>query len=192
MNRPLTQFEKSELIGKIGEEKFKEHIKSYPRMHLTDVAEYDFYREQDIDFMVFDANRCQRRAFEIKTDTYSTTGNIFIEQYSHKRYKTPGYIYKSKADILVYYFVNGLTGFEDNAFFLDLRKLKAFSEKNKENRSVMTYREVNGGYDPSGSLKTATGWTVKVRKLITEEIITKSFNWGTIETFNDWLIPNES
>lgn len=100
------QFDISLEVGYLGEDRFLEYISNKFWLECEDVSQDKEYQHKDIDFLITNTVTGKKTTVELKTDTY-TTGNFFIEEYTHKESNTYGWLYKSQADVLVYYFVTG-------------------------------------------------------------------------------------
>ena len=97
-------FNKSIKIGDIGETIMEYFItRNFPIRSIVSVAKEPMYQQQDIDFIVTFMNGT-KQTLEVKTDTYDV--NFFYELISNDIYKTPGCMVKTKADFVVYYFIN--------------------------------------------------------------------------------------
>lgn len=178
------QFNISLEIGYLGEDRFKEFVKRNPWIDLEDVSELSFYQNKDIDFIITNNLNGRKATIEIKTDTF-TTGNFFIEETTHEQYNTPGWLYKSEADILIYYFINGTTE-EQNVYFLNLNNLRMWVDKNKDNTDLLTPKKVFGGYDPKNNKKTVRGWTLPVKKISQTGALLLADIWDTFDVKNNW------
>ena len=100
----IHDFSKSIKIGKIGETIMEYFLKkNFPISSIVSVAQDTIYQQDDIDFIVTFQNGV-RNTLEVKTDTYKV--NFFYELISNTVYNTPGCMVKTKADIVVYYFIN--------------------------------------------------------------------------------------
>lgn len=183
------QFAESSRIGKLGEAQFYERHAYTPWLLCEDVSDNLEYRSKDIDFLVENLVTGKKTTVEIKTDTRATqTGNLFIEEWTNKECAVPGYLYKSQADIIVFYFVNGLRKHTHNAIYVSLPALRAFVEANKDNSRILKRREVNGGYDPYNKKKTVTGWTMPVTVLLSHpELIITREEWDVEQETNNWM-----
>ncbi len=63
-------------------------------------------------------------ALEIKVEDKNLHDNLFLESWSNKSRYNPGWLIKSEADLLVYYFLA-----DDEAFVFNLQKLKNWAFK---------------------------------------------------------------
>lgn len=91
-----------------------------------DVTEREEYREYDIDFFI--NTREGYHAVEIKTDSYSNTGNMFYEEYSCYERKTNGCFNKTRANVLLYYFCDTKCLY----VFYDVNKFREWYHNRKE------------------------------------------------------------
>lgn len=178
------QFNISLEVGYLGEDRFKEFVKKNPWMDLRDVSDDPTYRSKDIDFIITNTFDGRTAGVEIKTDTYST-GNFFLEELTHEEYQTPGWLYKSEADILVYYFINGTTE-QENVYFLNLHRLRNWIDENKKDTKLLTQKKVFGGYDPSNNKKTVRGWTLAVKNVSQTGAVLMADVWDTFDVKNEW------
>ena len=97
-------FHQSIKTGAIGEEIIKYFVeKNFDVESVVSVAGDAKYQQDDIDFIVTFKNG-KKVTLEVKTDTYDT--NFFYEVISNDIYNTPGCLVKTKADVVVYYFIN--------------------------------------------------------------------------------------
>ena len=97
-------FHQSIKTGAIGEEIIKYFVeKNFAVESVVSVAGDPKYQQDDIDFIVTFKNG-KKVTLEVKTDTYDT--NFFYEVISNDIYNTPGCLVKTKADVVVYYFIN--------------------------------------------------------------------------------------
>ena len=98
-------FNNSIVLGDQGEEIMRQWLLSRPNVaKVESVASDPKYQHQDIDFLVTTTQNTTYTV-EVKTDAY-ITGNIFFETLSNVEAKVPGCMYKTKADFLLYYFIN--------------------------------------------------------------------------------------
>lgn len=113
-------------VGELGEKAVMDFLltKNYVQNYL-DVRGDKTYWEKDVDyFVMFIDKSCH--PIEIKTDTYSHTGNIFYEDISCIERNTPGCFQKTKARWLFYYFVN-----DGTLYIIHVKKFREWYEGNK-------------------------------------------------------------
>lgn len=147
----IHDFNDSILVGEKGEEKVKKFLEC--RFPVIDLRDNKIYQEQDIDFMSDNENHY---TFEVKTDTY-TTGNMFLETTSAMEIDSTGWLYKTKADYVLYYFVNYA-----RLVVLDRKRLLAWFNENKDN--LQEYRKLlKNTY--SGGYYTTEGYAIPVKKI---------------------------
>ena len=118
-------FHQSIKTGAIGEEIIKYFVeKNFAVESVVSVAGDAKYQQDDIDFIVTFKNG-KKVTLEVKTDTYDT--NFFYEVISNDIYNTPGCLVKTKADVIVYYFINlEIVYFIDRKHFQDWFRLHEF------------------------------------------------------------------
>lgn len=103
MSEKVYDFDQSVILGDFGEAKIAKWIKQLPEFsNLLDVSKIDKYRKKDVDFILYLING-SRIKLEIKTDDH-TSGNLFFETLSNIEYNVLGCMYKTKADLILYYF----------------------------------------------------------------------------------------
>ena len=125
-------FHQSIKTGAIGEEIIKYFIeKNFAVESVVSVAGDPKYQQDDIDFIVTFKNGT-KRTVEVKTDTYEV--NFFYELISNDIYNTPGCLVKTKADIVVYYFIN-----LEIAYFIDRRHFQKWFKEHEFDTVVDKY-----------------------------------------------------
>ena len=110
-------FDQQQIVAQIGETAFRNYMRHLQRegtiLSCCDVTDNPQYQSQDIDFVVTLPDR-SRVGWEVKCDTY-TTGNLFAEtqvnSYSLSNtgditstHHAQGWLYKSRADMIFYFF----------------------------------------------------------------------------------------
>jgi len=95
-------------------------------------------------------------ALEIKVEYENLHDNLFLESWSNKSRYNPGWLVKSEADLLIYYFLK-----EDDAFVFGLQKLKKWAFESKLGKwQVANYPEkMQGKYQ---QLNDTWGWCVPI------------------------------
>ena len=109
---------------------------------IVDVSEDDKYQKNDIDILMYKFSLCKREyiyitSFEIKTDfIIHKTNNIFAETQTQRDngHNTTGWLYKSKADFLLYY-----DPYKNVFYQTDLNVLKEYVANNI---NTLTYKKV--------------------------------------------------
>ena len=87
---------------------------------------------------------CDGEAIELKTDSYDN-GNIYIETLSNRLTGTKGYIYKSKAYWLYYYYINIRLLWE-----FKMGALRNWFDENKDKYILFRKVVYNNGYTSEG------------------------------------------
>ena len=125
-------FDKSIKIGDIGETIMEYFItRNFPIRSIVSVAKVPMYQQQDIDFIVTFMNGTEQ-TLEVKTDTYDV--NVFYELISNDIYNTPGCLVKTKADFVVYYFIN-----LEVVYFIDRRYFQKWFKKHEYDTIIGDY-----------------------------------------------------
>lgn len=125
-------FSKSVKIGEIGETIMEYFIKKgFPISSIVSVAKEPMYQKDDIDFIVTFQNGV-KNTLEVKTDTYDV--NFFYELISNDIYNTSGCMIKTKADIVVYYFIN-----LEVVYFIDRRYFQEWFKKHEYDTIIGDY-----------------------------------------------------
>lgn len=120
MERELHEGERGELVV------WNLFIKSKGIRSVVDVRDDMRFREEDVDFLIEDAER-QFTKIEVKTDSMAhRTGNFAYEVESSKTYHTKGCFEKTKADFIAYY-VPGL----NKIFLVNVGLLRDFVHGSK-------------------------------------------------------------
>ncbi len=128
----IHNFDKSIKIGTIGETIMEYFIqREFAVSSIVSVAKDPMYQQDDIDFIVTFKNGT-KRTLEVKTDTYDT--NFFYELISNDIYKTPGCMVKTKADIVVYYFIN-----LEDVYFIDRCHFQKWFKQHEYDTTVDKY-----------------------------------------------------
>jgi len=105
MQERIFNFKDDIKVGEKGEKLFLSHINKFARQNkieLEDVSNEEEYQQMDIDFILVDKNK--KYALEFKTDTYDS-GNMFYEEYSAIETRSAGCFHKTKANVILYYFI---------------------------------------------------------------------------------------
>ena len=125
-------FHKSIKTGFIGETIMEYFIqKNFAVESIVSVADIPMYQQDDIDFVVTFKDG-KKLTFEVKTDTYDV--NFFYELISNDIYNTPGCLVKTKADIVVYYFIN-----LEIVYFIDRRHFQKWFKQHEFDTVVDEY-----------------------------------------------------
>ena len=96
-------------IEKIATSEVRKYLEGLPEtIRVISVENDKAFQSMDIDFLwVYIKNGVvEIKKIEVKGDTYSNTGNFFLETVSNKKKNTPGCFIYSKADFFYYYFVD--------------------------------------------------------------------------------------
>lgn len=128
-------FDESNYVGEIASRAVRKYISSIRETtYLKNVESDKAYQKKDIDYVwKFVMNGEERvRKIEVKGDTYSHTGNIFLETVSNVGKGTPGCFLYSEADYFYYYFID-----TRELNIIPLKQTRNWFEKNKHK-----YREV--------------------------------------------------
>lgn len=135
--------------GKRGEIDVMHKLSEYRNVtSVLDVSDNDYYREREIDAIIYLNNR-PPLSIEIKTDYYEKTGNIVFEVLSSKKKQSAGGFTKTQSDFIIYYFPNINTMYAINT--------KAFQDYIRSNRNTLRYC-------PMGD--DAEGFLIPIRTLI--------------------------
>lgn len=86
------------------------------------------------DLIVVRPNQNKHELIELKIEEENSFGNLFIETWSNKNWWNPGWIYKSKAEWLFYYFLR-----EDALYQVSMNNLKRFVFSTGESGKVETF-----------------------------------------------------
>lgn len=125
-------FHKSIKTGSIGETIMEYFIqKNFAVESIVSVAGIPMYQQDDIDFVVTFKDG-KKLTLEVKTDTYDV--NFFYELISNDIYNTPGCLVKTKADIVVYYFIN-----LEIVYFIDRRHFQKWFKQHEFDTVVDEY-----------------------------------------------------
>lgn len=104
MNKALT-FNHSNKTGKKGEQAVMAWLIKNPAISkVVDVSLDPKYQKQDIDFLVYGVNN-KVFTVDVKTDTYYSTGNFFLETVKNSNKNSPGCFLSTKADYWFYLFI---------------------------------------------------------------------------------------
>lgn len=123
---------KSDILGRTGELQaiayFKQH--GYKVLDKTKSKKY-----QDIDTDLIIEKDGERTLIEVKFDTrIRETGNIFAEQITNVREQKQGWLYKSKADYIMY-----IAAFTDYFYIFKTEKLREYVKNHPELRTSYAY-----------------------------------------------------
>lgn len=100
----IHSFNNSLKLGNIGEDRIEYFMKrNYDVKSIVNVSDNPLYQQEDVDFIV-NLNNGSSLKVEVKTDTYDV--NFYYELISNMDYNTPGCMVKTKADKILYYFIN--------------------------------------------------------------------------------------
>lgn len=112
--------------GRKGEEEVynffsgKQYVKN-----IIDLRDNPIARQDDVDFgLIFIDGTCH--SVEVKTDSYSYTNNVFVEELSNKDTGTTGCFMKTKAEFIVYYFPK-----EGIAYIINTKRFRNWYMMNK-------------------------------------------------------------
>ena len=105
--------------------------KNFAVESIVSVAGIPMYQQDDIDFVVTFKDG-KKLTLEVKTDTYDV--NFFYELISNDIYNTPGCLVKTKADIVVYYFIN-----LEIVYFIDRRHFQKWFKQHEFDTVVDEY-----------------------------------------------------
>lgn len=113
-------------VGKIGEETVANYFKNknYVR-RVHDMRGNGQFRKMDVDFAL-ELSDGSIHWLEVKTDQYSHTGNIFVEDVSCIEMGTIGCIMKTKARFLGYFFVD-----THELYLIHVERFREWYEKHK-------------------------------------------------------------
>lgn len=106
---------------------------------FVDVRNVPYFRSIDVDYIVYFADGTKHYV-EVKTDSYTKTGNAFAEYKSSVEHDTLGWIYKTEARWIFYIFVSGSVYImQRDKFVLWLNANKDhFKSKEVENQGYMS------------------------------------------------------
>lgn len=149
-------FKQSLVLGEQGEGIILDWFKNRNKTsEVLDVRGNPKYRADDIDFIIKDKNGSSR-SIEVKTDSYKS-GNFFYETVSAVETQSLGCMYKSKADYLVYYFIN-----ENKFYVIDFEEFNNWMSKLiAERNPYAKFKQFkNNRYD--NSKYTSQGYTIPI------------------------------
>lgn len=98
-------------------------VERYENVHRFDGG-IEFQAKRG-DFSAIDKILRRKVWCECKHEQANLYGNLFLETWSNRREKRPGWMITSEADRLIYHFIN------DVAFDIDFARLREWYEKNK-------------------------------------------------------------
>lgn len=173
------QFAVSNRVGKIGESEFVRRCNQWG-YEVVDVSNHTEYQGKDIDFLLTLPGG-REISIEVKSDTFTGTGNVFLETVSNLSYGSRGWMEVSEAEVLVYIFVNGLSGHKYDCYWFNFEKLKSLD--------LSSFREREVKSKVGGKIKVTKGRAVPVRWLEERGVIMKSYDWGFAKresVVNNW------
>lgn len=140
--------------GKVGEELFKEFLKS-KGVNYADVSEIEAFQNKDVDIIV------KGQYVEIKTDyRIESTKRIFVECYKEKDGKVySGWMEKCEADYIAY-----IDAVSRETFIIKMNRLRDYINHNGE----------PFGYNIDTRMKTY-GHCVPIKKLEADGVIVSKF-----------------
>lgn len=86
------------------------------------------------DLIVVRPDNDKHELIELKIEEHNAHGNLFVETWSNKNWWNPGWIYKSKAEWLFYYFLQ-----EDTLYQISMNNLRRFVFRTNESGKVETF-----------------------------------------------------
>lgn len=136
-------FSQSNKLGKTGEQIIYNYLFSLPDViDIIDVSDDYEYQEKDIDLLVEFKNKPGKyKPIEIKTDSYNS-GNIFYETKSCVELGTLGCMEKTKARLLLYYFIN-----TKELYQIVMNPYRKWFEENRDKFSKKSVVNYTHGYD---------------------------------------------
>lgn len=144
MSDKVYAFKESLEVGKSGEDIIWNWLASRSYIvDLQDVSNDRKYQKQDIDFLATFKDGTQI-SLEIKTDTY-TTGNIYFETISDVTMNTKGCMYVTKADFLLYYFIN-----DNKLYIIKMDEYKKWFNRHKKDSNFKHHVVHNTRYESEG------------------------------------------
>lgn len=170
------KFQKDLELGALGERRFADWVAAFEQLELEDLSGVPEFQKADVDFRVRNTETGQETLVEVKTDSYSHTGNLFLETQDGG----DGWFRFSKADVLVYYFVNGLNNHRNNAYFINLPLLRQMIDSGE---LELEARGVNGSENRHGNRKRTKGYLLPVEVLRKCGALTAEYAWETAEVF---------
>lgn len=182
MTRYAYHFERQMSIGEKGEQAFLKYMRAEKQVgtiaRVIDVRSDEAHQKQDIDFAVICPSG-ERITYEVKCDAYSSE-NIFVETQINDYYIadghvvkgdfTQGWLYRSRADYIFYYFRQSNAAYVLNrvslAYWID-RELARLDGTREE---IRPRAAMNNGEQPAGRTQAhvfyGVGYLVPVRLLI--------------------------
>ena len=135
------RFATSNKFGKSGEREVLEFLSNtLPNLkQIKDVSNDPEYQRIDIDAIIC-FNDGSEYSIEIKTDSYSSTGNMAFEIWSSISDQIPGCMFKTECDYLFYYFPES-----GELYQLKMNEYRNWVEKNAENFKTISVRNVSWG-----------------------------------------------
>jgi hypothetical protein len=105
------------------------HVVVFNRHDIRN-AEFQTYG----DLIVKRAVKDKHELVELKIEETNIYGNLFIETWSNKNWWNPGWLYKTKADWLFYYFIK-----EDQLYQMKMENLRRFLFETHNTGKVETF-----------------------------------------------------
>ncbi len=136
------RFNTSNKFGKAGEDEVLDFLSNMDGVKkIENVTQVKEYQKKDIDAIIYFENG-EKFTAEIKTDSYSESGNIAYEFWSSVEDQIPGCMNVCQADYLYYYFPDS-----GELYQLKMDKYKEWVEKNiaRENFRKVSVRNVSWG-----------------------------------------------
>jgi hypothetical protein len=131
----MTDYENCLVTEDIGQGIIRDWLKS---MGCTVVFNRNDGRDAEFqsygDLIVKRPNSIKHELVELKIEQTNKHGNLFIETWSNKSWFNPGWIYKSKADLLFYYFLE-----QDELYTMSMVDLKKFVFKVNDQKQLMAF-----------------------------------------------------
>lgn len=134
-------------------------------------------------------------AIELKVEKSSDHGNLFLESWSNKKRFNPGWLVKSEADLLIYYFVS-----TDECYVLRMQTLKIWAFSAEHGRWAVSHfpEREQSKYT---QLNDTWGWCVPIQKCMEvagrgqfqprKECYADPFLRAQIQTNEEWLADYE-
>lgn len=165
----LKAFDTSYEMGLAGEEIFKEECaRRWPSMKVEDVSMDKQSQSNEIDFILTTSDG-RVRTVELKTDLNDWSENLFIEVMSNKEIGRKGWFHTTLADIIVYFYINGLKDGSPNMLWIEMSHLRQVmhNHPNLKEKHAAAERQ-----------RTRAGMKTTVGKLLPRKLVTpiRSYN----------------
>ena len=154
-------FKQSLVLGEKGEAILLDWFKKRPKTKdIVDVRKDEQYQTEDIDFLIIGKDGI-RRSVEVKTDSYKS-GNFFYETVSAVETNSLGCMYKSKAEYLVYYFIN-----MNRLFIIEFKEFNDWMRKLiAEGNPKLRCKQFNNNRYDGVSQYTSQGYTIPIQYVL--------------------------